>query len=64
MGALTVPQQMRLTTLNARICARIGVIFNGNDMGNSVIAYSVKDGTVLLKNADSCLKGVVKPYWR
>lgn len=64
MGALAVPQQMRLTELNAKLCCRIGVIFNGKDMGNSVVAYNVKDGTVLLKNAESGLKGKVEPYWR
>lgn len=63
MGALAIPKAMVATPKNAHLCARLGVKLNGVDLGKSVIAYSIPEGTVELRSGET-KRGVVEAYWR
>lgn len=63
MGALVLPKRLTFNSQNRALCARIGIDFNGQDMGNRVYAYDVEAETIRLQNGD-VLNGKVEPYWR
>lgn len=66
MGALAVPKKMTLTKTNGHLCARLGVKFNGKEMGNNVHAYDMIAGTITIGQGIDAkvFKGKVEPYWR
>ncbi|MBL6852365.1 MAG: hypothetical protein ISS15_05430 [Alphaproteobacteria bacterium] len=63
MTAQPLPQALRATKANAFLCARIGVLIDGVDMGKRVLAYDASIGWASLTDG-STVRGVVVPYWR
>lgn len=63
MSALALPRRLKLNSANIEMCKRIGVRFNGEDCGKSIIAYDTGKNTITL--TDGTIKtGIVEPYWR
>jgi hypothetical protein len=63
MNGMTLPAALRVTRANSSLCARIGVLVDGVDMGARVVAYDTAIGWVSLVDGSS-KRGVVTPYWR
>lgn len=57
------PPRLALSGLTRRLCARVGVKLNGQDMGQTVRAYDAHEGWVKLVDGRTG-HGKVEPYWR
>lgn len=63
MAGLALPRRLKVSIASQELCKRIGVRFNGEDMGQSVASYDTGKNEIILTDGTKRV-GLVEPYWR
>lgn len=67
MGALAIPRKLSIyDNGRKKLCARIGLRIDGEDMGSSVVLYDLDAGRALVRRGDEVIerRGTIEPFWR